>query len=166
MTLGILLFRMYDGKYDTMTEYADRTYAHIRKNQLDPMLQQILSSPMGRYRTAEFFQTPEVLEKLDAYKRYLFEFMDADHGKDEAMVSLGLLWRVCLGTGITTIAVAGASELVVSALDVPAMATYATTANVVILFSMLIISAYLGHLYTSQNRRFKTRMRQLSGGLA
>lgn len=166
LTLGILLFKMHDSKYDEMAKDSDRTYAHVRKNRLDPMMQQILASPMGRHRPAEFFQMPEVLEKLDAYKQHLFEFMDADHGKDEASVSLGLLWRVCLGTGITTIVVAGLYELTVSVLEAPMIATYVEIANVTILIFALIISVHLANLYTSQNRRFKVKMRQLRGGQA
>ena len=80
------------------------------KNRLDPMLQQISSSPMDRHKTVEFFETSKVVEKIDACKIYLFEFMDADHGEDEAMASLGLKWCVCLGTGIVTIDMTGACE--------------------------------------------------------
>ena len=44
------------------------------------------------------------------------------------------------------------------------IATYTATVDAVILYSTLIISAYLGHLYMSQNRWPKARIKRLREG--
>ena len=163
---GIALFRMHDDKCDKMSDEAGRTYAYMRENVLDPILQQILASPAGRHRPAEFFRTPEVVERLEIYKRHLFEFIEASHSKNEAVASLGLLWRVCLGAGTSTIAVAWSYEPAASALGVPASPTYAMVVAAAVVIPMLAVSVYLIHLYMSQNSRFKSGMQRLRGGLA
>lgn len=97
-----MMVRMDDGTYDTLNVQIVPMLTREKPTRSSATAD--LIKPNEPSQTAEFFQTFKVVGKIDAFKRYLFKFMDADHGKDEAMASLGLMWRVCLGTGIVTIA--------------------------------------------------------------
>ena len=99
--LGIALFKMSSDKKKSMDADIDKTYTAMNKHLLQPALQSIIGSRRGVYKTQELFKTPDVIKKLDAYKRALFEYNEASSRRGAILAWLGLACKASFFTAGT-----------------------------------------------------------------
>ena len=166
-TGAFALFRMYNDKQNELDQDIINAYTHLRDHTLDPILKEIFGSKRGKYNPHDFFNTPEVVVKLDCYRKELFKFNKVSEMKEIIIMMLKLSTKTIIGIMIITGMFIVINELFVNS-------NYNTFGisvfHVIILyFSILVIlfiffSVFI-HNYTCINNSFKTRIQELKGGL-
>ena len=161
------LFKMEDDKRDKLDDDITKAYQHLRSYTLDPILQGILSSTKGKFKTKEFFKTPEVIEKLEQYRVYLFKFNEVSNKKQIIILLLKLSANTSLVLGIVTLLFITANELFInSEFNTFGISTlHIAGVNGIILIVGLIFLGSFIQQFRSSNSSFKSEIRGLKGGL-
>lgn len=164
---GCTLFRMKDDKRDKLDEDITKTYQHLRNYTLDPILQGILSSTKGKFKTEKFFKTPEVIEKLEQYRVRLFKFNEVSNKKQIIILLLELSTNTSIILGIITFLFTATNELFINSkyntfgIDI----LYIVCLNAIVLVIGLIFITSFIQQFLSFNSSFKSEIRELNGGL-
>ncbi len=100
--LAITLFRIRDSKQDKLDAYTASAYEYLKQHTLDPILEEIFGSKRGKYKPREFFNTPEVIQKLSQYRKHIFKFNKVSEMGVSIimMLELSLLTSSCLAAVI------------------------------------------------------------------
>ena len=161
------LFKMEDDKRDKLDDDITKAYQHLRSCTLDPILQGILSSTKGKFKTEEFFKTPEVIEKLEQYRIHLFKFNEVSNKKLSIVLLLKLSGNTSIVLGIITLLFITTNELFInSEYNTFGINTlYVAGLNGVILVIGLIFLITFIRQFRSLNSSFKSEINGLKGGL-
>ena len=152
---------------DKLDEDISSAYQHLRKYSLDPILQGILSSTKGKFKTEEFFKTPEVIEKLEQYRVHLFKFNEVSNKKQSIILLLKLSANTSIVLGIITLLFVASNEFFINSdYNTFGISTlHIAGLNSVILIVGLIFLGSFIQQFRSSNSSFKTEIRGLKGGL-
>lgn len=161
------LVRVKNTKQDKLDKDVENAYKHLRDYILDPILKEIIGGKRGRYKTDEFFDTPEVIRKLDEYRKQLFKFNKISEEKGSIM----LMWDLSLNTAIGIVVVSalfmGITELLVNS----TYNTFGINMSQIIIFEIILLLILILFLagfikkYQSINSSFKKQITELKGGL-
>lgn len=161
------LFRMQDDKRDKLDADIEKAYQHLRNYTLDPILQGILSSSKGKFKTEEFFKTPEVIEKLEQYRTHLFKFNEVSSKKHNIILLLKLSANTSITLGIVTLLFVTTNELFInSEYNTFGISTLhiAGLNGVILLVGLIFLVGFIQQFFSS-NSSFKSEIRGLKGGL-
>ena len=164
---GFALFRMEDDKRDKLDVDLTKAYQHLRNFTLDPILQGILSSTKGKFKPEKFFNTPEVIEKLEQYRVHLFKFNEVSNKKEIIILLLKFSANTSIVLGFITFLFTAVNELFInSEYNTIGISTlYIAVLNGVILVVGLIFLVSFIQQFRSSNSSFKSEIRELRGGL-
>ena len=164
---AIVLFKMLDSKQDKLDADAASAYEYLRKYTLDPILEEIIGSKRGKYKPKEFFNTPEVVEKLSEYRRHLFKFNKVSGMKGSIILILKLSLKTSIGIVLVIITFIAINELFVnSAYNTFGISMlHAVILNSVVLVILCIFLAIFVRKFICINTSFKEQITELKEGL-
>lgn len=108
--LSITLFRILDNKQDKLDTDTASAYEYLKKHTLDPILEEIFGSKRGKYKPKEFFNTPEVTQKLSQYRKHIFTFNKVNGMKETIIMMLDLSLRTSVCLAVVIMAYIATSE--------------------------------------------------------
>lgn len=164
--IGIVLFRMADDKKRAMDGDADSTYRVIRKRVLEPALLSIIESRRGRFKIMDTFADPDVVMKLEAHKRALFDYNESGSRRGAVSAAMGLACRAPFLTAGAVYLVLGADALAarLAPIDVPSLGATAAGWSATALGAAVVVCA-LGKYHAEDGAR-RLEMRKIRSGLS
>lgn len=162
-----LLFKMLDSKQDKLDVYSTSAYKHLREHALDPILWEILGGKRGKYKPQDYFNTPEVIQKLFEYKKELFKFNRISEKKGNIMLLLDLSLKTTVIILFVIIIFIGINELFVNtAYNISGISVlYTTILQFIVLLILSIFLIIFLAKFMSVNTSFKEQISELKGGL-
>ena len=164
--IGITLFRMADDKERAMGDDADSTYDTIRKRVLEPALLSIIESRRGRLKIKDVFRDPDVVMKLEAYKRALFDYNESGGRRGAALAHMEHACRASfLTAGIVDLALI-ADALAASSALLDGLPPFIPTVGWPVAGLGAVAVGYALCRYRTEDKAFRLEMRKIRGRLS